>query len=84
MLFGHRACSRLRIRQSKHESAAASAARKAAYVSDQVLQPQKSRVSNRSARITDFCFRIHLLASTWYRDSHGLYDYEESQKLTIN
>ena len=24
------------------------------------------------------------MASTWYRDSHGLYDYEEDNKISIS
>lgn len=25
-----------------------------------------------------------MLIQTWYRDSHGLFDYEEEEKLTMN
>jgi hypothetical protein len=25
-----------------------------------------------------------ILIQTWYRDSHGLFDYEEEEKLTMN
>jgi hypothetical protein len=27
---------------------------------------------------------ISVQASTWYRDSHGLFDYEEKEKLTLS
>ena len=27
---------------------------------------------------------MSIVASTWYRDSHGLFDYEEKQKLTVS
>jgi hypothetical protein len=28
--------------------------------------------------------RMTVCASTWYRDSHGLFDYEEKEKLTLS
>ena len=30
-----------------------------------------------------FPSRMSICASTWYRDSHGLFDYEEKEKLTL-
>lgn len=27
---------------------------------------------------------MSVCASTWYRDSHGLFDYEEKEKLTLS
>ena len=29
-------------------------------------------------------FSIQIQCKTWYRDSHGLFDYEEEQKMTHN
>lgn len=29
-------------------------------------------------------YRISIQAFTWYRDSHGLFDYEEKEKLTTS
>ena len=28
--------------------------------------------------------RMSIQAQTWYRDSHGLFDYEEKEKLTLS
>ena len=38
--------------------------------------------ANRYKNLRDL--ELNIVASTWYRDSHGLFDYEENMKLTIN